>query len=206
MISCPVIKYRASLTCQFRRNNWMCNSHTINTICSVWSLCMYVCKVILLKKRKYYSLSLIYQCLYSPILGPGRLFRFVIRYTVCRTPWTGDQPVARPIPAHRTTQTQNKHTHTSVIRVGNYYSCVNILKIIGRFIMCRITIQLVYQTFMRVEVFKAVKIYILVFLVMTPCKRVFGYQSLEGRATSIFSIGTRFLRNFSKHFQVYTVS
>jgi hypothetical protein len=28
-----------------------------------------------------------------------------------RTPWTSDQPVAKPIPKHRTTQTQNKHIH-----------------------------------------------------------------------------------------------
>jgi hypothetical protein len=28
-----------------------------------------------------------------------------------RTPSTSDQPVARPLPTHRTTQTQNKHTH-----------------------------------------------------------------------------------------------
>jgi hypothetical protein len=30
---------------------------------------------------------------------------------------TGDQPVARPLPIHRT-QTQNKHTQTSMYRVG----------------------------------------------------------------------------------------
>jgi hypothetical protein len=30
----------------------------------------------------------------------------------------GDQLVARPLPTHRTTQTQNKRTHTSVPRVG----------------------------------------------------------------------------------------
>jgi hypothetical protein len=29
-----------------------------------------------------------------------------------RTPWTSDQPVARPQPTHRTTQTQNKRIHT----------------------------------------------------------------------------------------------
>jgi hypothetical protein len=46
-----------------------------------------------------------YQWPYSPLLGPGRFFSFVIRYTVGRTPWTGDQPVARPLPTHRTTQT-----------------------------------------------------------------------------------------------------
>jgi hypothetical protein len=28
-----------------------------------------------------------------------------------RTPWASDQPVARPLPTHRTTQTQNKRTH-----------------------------------------------------------------------------------------------
>jgi hypothetical protein len=33
-------------------------------------------------------------------------------------PWMGDQPVARPLPTHRTTQTQNKRTQTSMLRVG----------------------------------------------------------------------------------------
>jgi hypothetical protein len=33
-------------------------------------------------------------------------------------PWTGDQPFARPLPTHRTTQTQNKRTQTSISRVG----------------------------------------------------------------------------------------
>jgi hypothetical protein len=45
-------------------------------------------------------------------------FSFLILYTVCRTPWTGDQPVKRPLPTHRTTQTQNKRTQTSMPRVG----------------------------------------------------------------------------------------
>jgi hypothetical protein len=35
---------------------------------------------------------------------------FLILLTVGRTPWTGDQPVARMLPTHRTTQTQNKRT------------------------------------------------------------------------------------------------
>jgi hypothetical protein len=30
----------------------------------------------------------------------------------------GDQPAAGPLPAHRTTQTQNKRTQTSMPRVG----------------------------------------------------------------------------------------
>jgi hypothetical protein len=36
-------------------------------------------------------------------------------FTDCRTPWTGDQPVARPLPKHRTTETQNKRIHTQNI-------------------------------------------------------------------------------------------
>jgi hypothetical protein len=40
--------------------------------------------------------------------------QFLNQYTVGRTPWTGDQPVPRPLPTHRTTQTQNKRTQTSM--------------------------------------------------------------------------------------------
>jgi hypothetical protein len=46
------------------------------------------------------------------LLGPGLSFSFVIFfYTDGRTPWTSAQPVTRPLPTHRTTQTQNKRTH-----------------------------------------------------------------------------------------------
>jgi hypothetical protein len=37
---------------------------------------------------------------------------------VGRTAWTGDQPVARPLPTHRPAQTQNKHTQKSMPSVG----------------------------------------------------------------------------------------
>jgi hypothetical protein len=37
-----------------------------------------------------------YLSIYSPLLGLGRFFSFLIFHTVGRTPWTGDQPVARP--------------------------------------------------------------------------------------------------------------
>jgi hypothetical protein len=50
----------------------------------------------------------------QPFVGPCLFFSFLIFYTVGRTPWTGDQPVARPLPAHRTAQTQNKRTQTSM--------------------------------------------------------------------------------------------
>jgi hypothetical protein len=54
---------------------------------------------------------------YSPC-GPRPLFQFLNLYTVGRTYWTGDQPVARPLPTHRTPQSQNKRTQTSMLRVG----------------------------------------------------------------------------------------
>jgi hypothetical protein len=54
----------------------------------------------------------------QPFVGPWPLFSFLILYTVGRTPWRGDQPVARPLPTHRTTQTQDKRTQTSMPRVG----------------------------------------------------------------------------------------
>jgi hypothetical protein len=38
-------------------------------------------------------------------------------YTVGRTPWTGNQPVARPLLAHRTAQIQSKGTQTSMPQV-----------------------------------------------------------------------------------------
>jgi hypothetical protein len=59
----------------------------------------------------------IYRWLYSPC-GPWPLFQFLNLYAVGRTPWMGDQPVARPLPAHRTTQTQNESTQTSMPGVG----------------------------------------------------------------------------------------
>jgi hypothetical protein len=43
---------------------------------------------------------------------------FLDLYTVCRTPWTGDQPVASTLPTHSTTQTQIKRTQPSMPRVG----------------------------------------------------------------------------------------
>jgi hypothetical protein len=45
-------------------------------------------------------------------------FSFLIIYTVGRTPWMGDLSVARPLPTHRTTRTQNKRKQTSIPWVG----------------------------------------------------------------------------------------
>jgi hypothetical protein len=52
------------------------------------------------------------------VFGPWPLLQFLNLYIVGRTLWTGYQPAARPLLTHRTTQTQNKRTHTSMSPVG----------------------------------------------------------------------------------------
>jgi hypothetical protein len=39
----------------------------------------------------------------QPFFGPCPLFQFLNLYIVGRTTWTGNQPVAKPLPKHRTT-------------------------------------------------------------------------------------------------------
>jgi hypothetical protein len=62
------------------------------------------------KANGMHYIHIIHQWLYSPWLGPGRCFSFVFLYTVGRTTWKGDQPVARPRHTNRTEQTQHKRT------------------------------------------------------------------------------------------------
>jgi hypothetical protein len=50
-------------------------------------------------------------------VGPWPPFSFLIPCIGGRTPWMGDQSVARPLHIHRT-QTKNKRTHISMPRVG----------------------------------------------------------------------------------------
>jgi hypothetical protein len=73
--------------------------------------------IVLLTNPPSLTLTSLSLFLYRP-LDLGRLFSFLILYTVGRTPRTGDQPIPRPIPRHRTTQTQNRGTKTSMRRVG----------------------------------------------------------------------------------------
>jgi hypothetical protein len=54
----------------------------------------------------------------STALGElGGFFQFFNLYTDGRTPCTGDQPVAKPLPTHKTAQTQNNRTNTFIPRV-----------------------------------------------------------------------------------------
>jgi hypothetical protein len=69
--------------------------------------------------------------LYSP-LGVGRFLSFLILYTVGRTPWTGDQSVARPLPTHGTNKHRiNAHRHpflewNPIVRAGEDGSCIRL--------------------------------------------------------------------------------
>jgi hypothetical protein len=72
--------------------------------------------------------------LYSPLLCLGPFFSFFVLYTVGRTPWAEDEPVARPLP-----NTEHKHrkrvhnidihavcgirTHDPSVRVSERNSC-----------------------------------------------------------------------------------
>jgi hypothetical protein len=76
------------------------------------------CYCVLLHIYAHHIYLSIYLRLYSPLLDLGRFFSSLVFYTVVRTPWTGDQSIARPLPAHRTAQTQNKRTQSSMPRVG----------------------------------------------------------------------------------------
>jgi hypothetical protein len=54
----------------------------------------------------------IHQWHYNPYVGPWPLLQFRnLLYADGKAPWTGDQPVARPLPKHRTIETQNKRTN-----------------------------------------------------------------------------------------------
>jgi hypothetical protein len=60
----------------------------------------------------------VYLWLYSSLLGLG-LFQFIdLFYSVGRTPWTGDQSIARPLAAHRTAHKHKINTQTSMTWVG----------------------------------------------------------------------------------------
>jgi hypothetical protein len=68
------------------------------------------CELLVLWRRGY-----LYLWLYNPC-EPCPFFQFRNPRRVGRSLWTGDQPLARPLPIHRTTQ--NKRKQTSMPRVG----------------------------------------------------------------------------------------
>jgi hypothetical protein len=52
------------------------------------------------------------------IYGSTALRWTLAAFSVSRTPWTRDQPATRLLHTHKTAQTQNKRTQTSMPQVG----------------------------------------------------------------------------------------
>jgi hypothetical protein len=63
-------------------------------------------------------------------LDLGRFCSFLILHTVGRSPWSGDQPVARPLPTHKINANIDIHasswirTHDPSVRVSEDSSCL----------------------------------------------------------------------------------
>jgi hypothetical protein len=69
-----------------------------------------------LQDPKYYIyLSIYLSMALQSFVALWLLFQFLDFYTGGTTPWAGDQPVARPLPIHRTTQTQKKRKQISML-------------------------------------------------------------------------------------------
>jgi hypothetical protein len=58
--------------------------------------------------------TIFFLCGSTALVDLGRFFCFLILYTDSRPLRKGYQSVARPLPTHRTVQTQNKRTQTSM--------------------------------------------------------------------------------------------
>jgi hypothetical protein len=58
--------------------------------------------------HRFLSIYLSIDLALEPFVEPWQFYQFLDFYT----PWMGDQPVARPLPAHRRTQTHNKSRQT----------------------------------------------------------------------------------------------
>jgi hypothetical protein len=65
-----------------------------------------------------FGLVLFFWVAVQPLWAPA-VFQFPDLFTIGRTPWTSDQLVGRPLPKHRTTQTQNTHKYKLNIRAGS---------------------------------------------------------------------------------------
>jgi hypothetical protein len=97
-----------------------CASHKLVKKGSYWNGVLPLWTSQQITPNEIYYLSIyeylsIYGC--TALVDLGRFFSFLI-FTASRSPWTEDQPVERPLPTHRTTQTQNRCTQASMSRVG----------------------------------------------------------------------------------------
>jgi hypothetical protein len=81
---------------------YICLSIYIYIYLSIY-ICLSIYLSIYISVYLYIYIS-VYLLLYSSLLDLGQFFSFLIFHADDRTPWTGDKPVARPLPAHRIEQ------------------------------------------------------------------------------------------------------
>jgi hypothetical protein len=89
-----------------------------NISCRWWKVTLHQDNIQLLHLNPFINPFIHSSMALHPFVGPWPLLQFRnLFHTDARTPWTRDQPVAMPLPTHRTTQTQNNRTQTSVLWV-----------------------------------------------------------------------------------------
>jgi hypothetical protein len=91
----------------------------------IWNPCFILnkfysfCKYFENKNLLFYLHIFLYPFFLYCILTVSKLSFFFDLYTIGRSPWMSDQPITKPLPKYRTTQTQNKRTHTPNIHALN---------------------------------------------------------------------------------------
>jgi hypothetical protein len=110
----PTSSWRASCTLKIQEE---CSSEMLATVHETTRF--YIPEESTIHSRSFIHLFIHPSMVLQPFLAPLPLLQFRnIFYTDGRTPWTGDQPVARPLPTHSRTQAQDKRTETSMPWMG----------------------------------------------------------------------------------------
>jgi hypothetical protein len=78
-------------------------SHKTNFLSIYLSIYLSLCLSVCLSIRPLACPPIYLSKALESFVWPWSLFSFLNLYIVGRTPWTGDQPVTRPLPLHRTT-------------------------------------------------------------------------------------------------------
>jgi hypothetical protein len=83
-------------------------SKSVSSVCTLYATKIIIIIIIIIINPYHYFIIMALRHLALP--WSLFYFSFLILYTIGRTPWTGDKPLARPPPTHRTTQTEWTHT------------------------------------------------------------------------------------------------
>jgi hypothetical protein len=134
MVRLEPTQARETFTELWLKDDW----HEMRIFCPSTYVSIFMKYSFYIRDMVVYLRTLLYiQWLFQPIQGPGLLFSSLIIFHSGRTAWASDQLVARPLPKHRTTQTQNKRiptpnihalsgirTHDPSVRASEDSSCL----------------------------------------------------------------------------------